>query len=110
MALNRTMGPPPVPSRKTGNAAVDSQLERTNNGILDSVRKLPGVQGTVLYGLTLKANVATTIDHKLGTKPRSWQVCGVRDVFANFCQVGEADNRQIVIKASADVTFDLRIW
>ena len=92
----------------TGIPNVDKQLDRLNH-ILEPIENSDWLHGVIIYGQKIKANTQTQIEHGLGTTPRSWQVCGLRNA-AVIWQVADANERYLNLQASHDCQFDIRIW
>ena len=105
----KTFGPKTAAVKSTGNEYVDREIDKVSQAVSDAGDKNETAQGRIIYDVRLAALTPTQIDHGLGSKPRSWTVCGQRNM-AVLWQVGEADAKTITLCATGVLVCDIRIW
>ena len=103
--LKKLIIPPDFPMARVFNNAQD-HLEEVINPITDSQI----IDGVILEDIALNSSTFTTIEHKLGRKPRGYLVIRKSAAQTVYEEAGDYDNRKLFIKLRASGTVTVNLW
>ena len=87
------------------NSAQD-HIESVINPVLDSAI----IDGVILEDIDLVSTGFTSVEHKLGRKPRGYLVIRKSAAQTVYEDVGDYDNRKLFIKLRASGTVTVNLW
>ena len=87
------------------NCAQD-HIESVINPVLDSAI----IDGVILEDIDLVSTGFTSVEHKLGRKPRGYLVIRKSAAQTVYEDVGDYDNRKLFIKLRASGTVTVNLW
>ena len=99
------MFPPDFPYSRVFNNAQE-HVESVINPVLDSAI----IDGVLLEDIALVSGSFTSIEHKLGRKPRGYLVIRKSAAETVYEDVGDYDNRKLFIKLRASGTVTVNLW
>ena len=99
------MIPPDFPMARVFNTAQD-HVESVINPILASVI----IDGVILEDIDLVSTGFTSIEHKLGRKPRGYLVIRRSSAQTVYEDAGDYDNRKLFMKLRASGSVTVNLW
>ena len=99
------MIPPDFPMARVFNTAQD-HVESVINPVLNSAI----IDGVILEDIDLVSTGFTSIEHKLGRKPRGYLVIRKSAAQTVYEEAGDYDNRKLFIKLRASGTVTVNLW
>jgi len=87
------------------NTAQD-HVESVINPVLDSVI----IDGVILEDIDLVSGSFTSVEHKLGRKPRGYLVIRKSAAQTVYEEVGDYDSRKLFLKLRASGTVTVNLW
>ena len=97
--------PPDFPMARVFNNAQD-HIESVINPVLDSAI----VNGVILEDIDLVSGSFTSVEHKLGRKPRGYLVIRKSAAQTVYEDVGDYDNRKLFLKLRASGSVTVNLW
>lgn len=97
--------PPDFPMARVFNNAQD-HLEEVINPITDSQI----IDGVILEDIALNSSTFTTIEHKLGRKPRGYIVIRKSAAQTVFEDAGDYANRKLFLKLKSSGAVTVNLW
>ena len=97
--------PPDFPMARVFNTAQD-HVESVINPVLNSAI----IDGVILEDIDLVSGSFTSVEHKLGRKPRGYLVIRKSAAETVYEDVGDYDNRKLFIKLRASGTVTVNLW
>ena len=99
------MFPPDFPYSRVFNNAQE-HVESVINPVLDSAI----IDGVLLEDIALVSGSFTSIEHKLGRKPRGYLVIRKSAAQTVYEDAGDYDNRKLFIKLRASGSVTVNLW
>ena len=99
------MIPPDFPMARVFNTAQD-HIESVINPVLNSAI----IDGVILEDIDLVSTGFTSVEHKLGRKPRGYLVIRKSAAETVYEDVGDYDNRKLFIKLRASGSVTVNLW
>ena len=103
--FKKLMIPPDFPMARVFNTAQD-HIESVINPILTSAI----INGVILEDIDLVSTGFTSVEHKLGRKPRGYLVIRKSAAETVYEDVGDYDNRKLFIKLRASGSVTVNLW
>ena len=103
--FKKLMFPPDFPYSRVFNNAQE-HVESVINPVLDSAI----IDGVLLEDIALVSGSFTSIEHKLGRKPRGYLVIRKSAAETVYEDVGDYDNRKLFIKLRASGSVTVNLW
>jgi len=97
--------PADFPMARVFNTAQD-HVESVINPVLDSVI----IDGVILEDIDLVSGSFTSVEHKLGRKPRGYLVIRKSAAQTVYEEVGDYDSRKLFLKLRASGTVTVNLW
>ena len=97
--------PADFPMARVFNSAQD-HVESVINPVLDSAV----IDGVILEDIDLVSGSFTSVEHKLGRKPRGYLVIRKSAAETVYEDVGDYDNRKLFIKLRASGSVTVNLW
>ena len=97
--------PADFPMARVFNSAQD-HVESVINPVLDSAV----IDGVILEDIDLVSGSFTSVEHKLGRKPRGYLVIRKSAAETVYEDVGDYDNRKLFIKLRASGSLTVNLW
>jgi hypothetical protein len=99
------MIPPDFPMARVFNTAQD-HVESVINPVLNSAI----IDGVILEDIDLVMGSFTSVEHKLGRKPRGYLVIRKSAAETVYEEAGDYDNRKLFIKLRASGSVTVNLW
>ena len=103
--LKKLIIPPDFPMARVFNNAQD-HLEEVINPITDSQI----IAGVILEDIALNSSTFTTIEHKLGRKPRGYLVIRKSAAQTVFEDAGDYANRKLFLRLKSSAALTVNLW